>query len=100
MRDESNWERLGGRRPVLVWLWDAGSTHGVTDDGSWAREAASASMRSSGANTGRVESAILVTGTLTLTTEYRRTGSGWLAQRDRGGRTRWEPLLAAGNLHR
>ena len=82
----------------MVWLWDAGSTHGVTDDGLRAREAAKASMRSSGATTSRVESATLATGVLTLTTEYRRTGSGWLAQRDRSGRIRWEPLMTAAEL--
>ncbi len=79
----------------MAWLWDAGSTHGVTDDGSRAREAAGASMRDAGADTARVESAILVTGVRTLTMGYRRTGTGWLAFRDSSGHIRWKPLSGA-----
>jgi hypothetical protein len=80
---------------VILWLWDAGSMHGVTDDESHARKSARACMGGSAADTARVERATLVTGVRTLAIVYRRTGTGWLARRDSSGRIRWTPLQAA-----
>ena len=77
---------------MIVWLWDAGNARGVTDDESRAQQAAQASLRGSGADTARVEGAALVTGVRTLTTVYRRTGTGWLALRDRNGHIRWKAV--------
>lgn len=83
------------RAPVIVWLWDAGTGRGVTDDESRARQAAEAFMRSGQADTARVERASLVTEVRTLTTGYARTGQGWTAQPRRNGLIRWTPLTDA-----
>ena len=80
---------------MIVWLWDVGSAHGVTNDESRAREFAGACLSSNSAGAARVESATLVTGARTLTTVYHRTGSGWSAERDSLGGIRWTPLPAA-----
>jgi hypothetical protein len=77
---------------VILWLWDAGSAHGVTDDESRARKTVTTLMRSNVANSARVESATLVTGVRTLTMVYRRTGTGWLARRDDDGGVRWQAV--------
>jgi hypothetical protein len=80
---------------VIVWLWDAGSARGVTDDESRARRAAEAFMRSGRADTARVEKALAVTGISALASGYLRTGHGWTAQPRRDGLIRWVPLPAA-----
>jgi hypothetical protein len=80
---------------VIVWLWDAGSGRGVTDDQAHARRAAEALMRSGRADAARVEKAHLVTGIRALASGYTRTGHGWTAQPREGGPIRWEPLPAA-----
>lgn len=77
---------------MILWLWDAGSAHGVTDDESRARKNVTTLMQSNAANCARVESATLVTGVRTLTMIYRRTGNGWLARRDGSGQIRWEAV--------
>jgi hypothetical protein len=77
---------------VILWLWDAGSAHGVTDDESRARTTVTTFMQSNTASCARVESATLVTGVRTLTMIYRRTGNGWLARRDSSGRIRWQSV--------
>lgn len=77
---------------MILWLWDAGSAHGVTDDESRARTSVTTFMLSSAANCARVESATLVTGVRTLTMIYRRTGNGWLARRDSSGQIRWQSV--------
>jgi hypothetical protein len=77
---------------VILWLWDAGNAHGVTDDESRARTTVAMFMRGNAANRARVESATLVTGVRTLTMIYRRTGNGWLARRDSSGQIRWEAV--------
>lgn len=74
---------------MIVWLWDAGSAHGVTDDESRARKTVTALMESSKADSARVESATLATGVPTLITVYRRTGTGWSARREENGCIRW-----------
>jgi hypothetical protein len=79
---------------VIVWLWDAGSVKGVTDDESHALRVAEISMRGSGAATVRVESAVLVSGVCALTMGYHRTGMGWSARRVSNGCIAWEPLKA------
>jgi hypothetical protein len=80
---------------VIMWLWDAGSGHGVTDDQSRARQAAEAFMRSGRADAARVEKAHLVTGIHALNPAYARTGHGWTAQPRRGSLIRWVPLPAS-----
>jgi hypothetical protein len=80
---------------VIVWLWDAGSVKGVTDNESHAIKVAEVSMRGSGVATARVESAVLVTGVRTLTMGYQRTGMGWSARRITNGRISWQALKAA-----
>jgi hypothetical protein len=77
---------------MIVWLWDAGSAHGMTDDESRAQEATTAFMNGTGTDNARVERALLVTGVRTLTLGYLRTGAGWLAQRRGDDRIRWTPL--------
>ena len=80
---------------MIVWLWDAGSGHGVTDDETRARQAAEVLMRSGQADAARVEKAHLVTGIRALTSGYARTGHGWTAQPRRGGLIAWVPLPAS-----
>jgi len=77
---------------VIVWLWDAGNAHGVTDDESRARKTVTTFMQNNEADSARVESATLVTGVRTLSTVYRRTGMGWSASRDGNGCIRWETV--------
>ena len=82
---------------MTVWLWDAcGSDRrglGVTDDETTARLAAEACLRSGGADTARVERALLMSGARGLTPGYQRTGRGWTARR-RDGRVTWTPFSA------
>ena len=82
---------------MTVWLWDAyGPARtglGVTDDEVRARLAAEACLRSGGADTARVEHALLISGICVLTPGYRRTGRGWMARR-RDGRVTWTPFCA------
>jgi hypothetical protein len=65
--------------PVIVWLWDAGSANGVSDNESRAIQAAEGAMRAIGpaAVTAVVERAFLVSGIESLTSNYLRTGGGW-----------------------
>jgi hypothetical protein len=65
--------------PVIVWLWDAGSAHGVSDDESRAIQAAEGAMRAIGPATvtAVVERAFLVSGIESLTSKYLRAGDGW-----------------------
>ena len=80
---------------MIVWLWDAGSGHGVTDDQARARRAAELLMRNGRADAARVEKALAVTGISALASGYLRTGHGWTAQPRRDGLIRWMPLPAA-----
>jgi hypothetical protein len=80
---------------MIVWLWDAGSGHGVTDDQARARRAAEVLMRSGRADAARVEKALAVTGISALASGYLRTGHGWTAQHRQDGLIRWVPLPAA-----
>ena len=82
-------------RAVIVWLWDAGSALGVTDDESRARQAAETFIHNGRATVARVEKATLVTGIRALNPGYARTGQGWTAQPRRNGWIRWVPLLTS-----
>ncbi|HTU04524.1 MAG TPA: hypothetical protein VMG13_03130 [Trebonia sp.] len=64
---------------MIVSLWDAGSTHGVSDDESRAILAAEGAMRAVGPATvtAVVERAFLVPGIESLTSNYLRAGDGW-----------------------
>jgi hypothetical protein len=84
---------------VIVWLWAAGSSAGVTDDHAKARRAAASALASSGTGTAVVEQAYFVSGTRSLSAGYERPGTRWVARRRRGGRVSWrlcpaEPGLA------
>ncbi len=79
---------------MIVWLWDAGSGRGVTDDQNRARRAAETLMRTGRADAARVEKARLMTGLSALTSGYMRTGDGWTAQAWPDGLIRWVPLPA------
>lgn len=83
---------------IVVWLWDAGSTCGVTGDEARAREAAAGCLRDGKSDTARVEKAFLVPGARTLTLSHHRTGIGWSARRYRNRRIIWKPLTAAAEL--
>ena len=62
---------------MILWLSNAGSAHGVTDDESQARTASADSHRKATQQAATlVESATLVTGVRTLTMIYRSTGTG------------------------
>lgn len=69
---------------MIVFLWDSygpGRFHGVTDDKERALQRAEDCITSGAASGARVEVAQLVTSFAALTTQYRRTGDGWTAQR-------------------
>ena len=83
---------------MIVWLWDAGNGHGVTDDEVRARQAAEAFIRGGQAGAARVERAHLVTEIRALTSGYARTGHGWTAQPRRNGLIKWVPLPATPEL--
>jgi hypothetical protein len=84
------------REPMItVFLWDAGSSSGVTDDEQRARRAAAACIRGGRATVARVERALALPGTYTLIFDYHRTGTGWIAQRRSDGRVSWGPIPSA-----
>lgn len=83
---------------IVCWLWDAGNSCGVTDDGSRACDAAAKCLRAGDAEVARVEKAFLVPGTRTLTMVHNRTGMGWSARRYRDGRITWKPLPVSHEL--
>ena len=85
------------REPLLtVFLWEAGSRSGVTDDEERARRAAAACIRSGHATVARVEKALALPGIYTLVFDYHRTGTGWIGQRRRDGRVSWVPIPGRG----
>jgi hypothetical protein len=77
---------------IMVWLWDAGSACGVTDDGARAREAAAAFLSAAETPTARVEKAFLAPGTFALSLAHYRTGVGWSAHRHHDGQIAWKTL--------
>jgi hypothetical protein len=82
---------------VIVWLWDAlgpaRTTRGVSGDHATALQAAEACLLTGEAHAARVEQAVAILGTETLTSSYRRTGNGWHARRSTSGIT-WKPFMA------
>jgi hypothetical protein len=85
------------REPLItVFLWEAGSLRGVTDDEKRARRAAAAGIRGGHATVARVEKALALPGIYTLVFDYHRTGTGWIAQRRGDGRVSWVPLPERG----
>ena len=85
-------------RAMIVWLWDAWGPdrrgRGVSGDRAAAQRAAEACLRSGHANGARLEEALAILGTESLTSLYQRTGQGWQARHDTGGGISWEPLSA------
>lgn len=84
---------------MIVWLWAAGSSAGVTDDHAKARSAAASALADSGTGTAVVEQAYFISGTRSLDAGYERAGARWVARRRRGGQVTWrmcpaEPGLA------
>jgi len=75
---------------VIVYLWEAGSARGVTDDDARAREAAEEFLRS-GADSAVIERAVTVMSINSLTSTYARVGQGWSA-RLHDGRIFWRRL--------
>lgn len=76
---------------MLLWVWDAGRHHGITDDDQAARIAAAQCIVNGHAKTATVEAATLVLGVSSVTDAYQRAGVGWTGRRtDRG--IRWTPL--------
>ena len=74
---------------MIVWLWEAGSAAGVTDDPGKARRNAACVMRGTGADTAVVEGARFIDGTGALNDGYRGDGRRrWVARNERGGRIR------------
>jgi hypothetical protein len=84
---------------VIVWLWEAsGPTRngrGITDDEARARQAAEAWIRGGHTNAARVERALAALGVESLTSEYVRTGHGWVARSRDDGRIAWVPFSAS-----
>jgi hypothetical protein len=89
---------------MTVWLWDAlgpvRSGLGVSGDLATARRAAEECLISGQASAVRVEKALAVLGTKTLTSRYHRTGRGWQARRAADAGVRWEPLTASAAAER
>jgi hypothetical protein len=84
---------------IIVWLWDAGSAHGISDDDARAREAAEGLIRDGRARSARVERACVVAGIQSLYTGYTRLGRGWTARPRRGGTVRWVALEDEPSVH-
>ena len=85
-------------RPMIVWLWDTWGPdrrgRGVSGDRATAQRAAEACLRSGHASGARLEEALAILGTESLTSLYQRTGQGWQARHDTRGGISWEPLTA------
>ena len=85
-------------RPMIVWLWDTWGPdrrgRGVSGDRATAQRAAEACLRNGHASGARLEEALAILGTESLTSLYQRTGQGWQAQHDTRGGISWEPLTA------
>ena len=80
---------------MTVWLWEAGSGRGVSDQERRARAAAAACVRGGRAGSARVERALVMAGDRWLTPGYRRTGEAWVGRSCRDGRVRWTQLAAS-----
>ena len=75
---------------MRVWIWDAGTRHGVSDNVERAKLAAQAALREG--ETASVELAIAALGFRELTATYVRTGTGWTARATHGAIV-WTPLV-------
>jgi hypothetical protein len=80
---------------MMIWLWDAygpvRTARGITDDRDRAITLAETCLSSGQAAIARVEGAVLILGTHTLTSGYRRTGEGWRGRCGDSG-IQWEPF--------
>jgi hypothetical protein len=79
---------------MIVWLWDAGRAHGISDDPVRARKAAEGFLCAGRASTALVERAHLITGIRSLYSGYERLGRGWTAHPRQDGPVRWVALTA------
>jgi hypothetical protein len=75
---------------VIVYLWEAGSGRGVTDDPVAAREAAERFLLS-GADCAVVERAVTALCINSLISTYARAGQGWCARLS-DGQIAWRQL--------
>jgi hypothetical protein len=76
---------------VIVFLWQAGTAEGVTDDYATAQQRAASFMRGAGASTAVVEQASFIDGSTSLSSCYQALpGRCWVARRHPGGRVYWE----------
>ena len=87
---------------MIVYLWSAGTTRGVTDTRRKARKHAACCMRSQNADTAIVEQAHFVPGIESMEDGYARAARDpyWIGERHPGGRISWRlhvrtPELAA-----
>jgi hypothetical protein len=76
--------------PMRVWLWDAGTRIGVTDNENRAMLAARDALRDG--ETATVELALAALSFREPTAMYLRTGCGWTGHAAEGGIT-WSPLV-------
>jgi hypothetical protein len=77
---------------MIVFLWQAGTAEGVTDDCEKALKQAASFMHSTGASTALVEQARFTGGNRSLSSGYRALqGPYWVARRHHGGQVSWEP---------
>jgi hypothetical protein len=76
--------------PMRVWLWDAGTRIGVTDNENRAMLAARDALRDG--ETATVELALAALSFREPTAMYLRTGCGWTGRATEGGIT-WSPLV-------
>jgi hypothetical protein len=77
---------------MRVWLWDAGSHQGVTDDEARAIDHAEVNLRLG--DTAHVELALVIPSIRQVTWAYIRTGIGWTGT-SASGPVVWRPLLCA-----
>jgi hypothetical protein len=85
---------------TAAFLWQADGpqqgTRGVTDNARRARQVAADCLRSDAANSAVIEEAVPDLGVRTMVGGYFRTGRGWRAKVDAGGRVWWVPVRAEG----
>jgi hypothetical protein len=84
---------------VIVFLWQAGTAEGVTDDREKAQKQAAFFMGRAGASTAVVEQARFTGGNRSLGSGYQLAqGLYWVARRHPGGQVSWEPRWPAPEL--
>jgi hypothetical protein len=84
---------------VIVYLWQAGSAEGVTDDHERARRKAARFMRTTGTDKAIVETARYDDGIRSLGAGYAKAdGPHWVARRHANGQVTWRLRSAESEL--